>query len=149
MAEGLRFNVDLGYDPKGVDGTYGHADQVVPFTQEQAWSERAVNLGANPELLATNLIALDHVHGKPCSAGHDNIYIGIDGEVYPCSRYYELGRGRLGNVFEDGFEVELRGSSWAACQAPFGCSNKEDFLNLELVKGSRTAGTPSLGWLGN
>jgi MoaA/NifB/PqqE/SkfB family radical SAM enzyme len=146
-AAGLRFNLDLGYDPSGADGTYGPSGEVVPLSQRSDFQAQAIRLGANPDLLTANIIGLDRVHDQPCAAGHNYFFIGIDGEVYACSRYYELGESRLGNVLEPGFELPLRADCWAGCRAPNGCSNKEDFLNLKVVAGARDAAVPSLGWL--
>jgi MoaA/NifB/PqqE/SkfB family radical SAM enzyme len=143
---GIRFNVDVGYAPDDDAGTYHWSEQVVPYSQTAGWREQAEKVGASSELLDANLIALDDVTGRPCSAGHDYFFIAIDGEVYPCSRYYELGEGRLGNVLDPDFQLTLRSDCWAHCKAPFGCSNKEDFLNLSLVDRTRRAKTPSLGW---
>lgn len=145
---GLRLNVDLGYEPDEEAGTYTWAHQVVPFSHTPNWRDQALRLGANPELMAANMIGLDDVHGRPCSAGHDYLFIGIDGEVYPCSRYYELSHDRLGNVLDPDFELWLRPDRWAGCRATSGCSNKEDFLNLDVVDRGRRAAAPSLGWLG-
>jgi MoaA/NifB/PqqE/SkfB family radical SAM enzyme len=145
---GLRFNVDLGYETDVEAGTYTWADQVVPISHMPGWRDQALRLGADPTMLTANMIGLDDVRGRPCAAGHDYLFIGIDGEVYPCSRYYELEHGRLGNVLDPDFELRLRPGRWAGCHAICGCSNKEDFLNLDVVDADRRAAVPSLGWLG-
>jgi MoaA/NifB/PqqE/SkfB family radical SAM enzyme len=146
IAAGLRFNLDLGYDPSGEYGTYSTSDKVMPIKTKSGWQAEAIRLGADPRVLATNLVALDDVSGRLCSAGYNNLFIGIDGEVYPCSRYSELGQDRLGNVLDPDFELDLRAVRWAGCLAQNGCSNKEDFLNLEIAENLRSAGVPSLGW---
>jgi sulfatase maturation enzyme AslB (radical SAM superfamily) len=145
--EGIRFNVDLGYRPDADSGTYGRSSDVVPMVSRDEWHRQAASLGVDAELLRANLIALDDVHGRPCSAGYRYFFIGIDGDMYGCSRYYELQHGRLGNVLDEGFELPRRQEEWLPCAAPFGCSNKEDFLNLRLVDSRRREDVPSLGWL--
>jgi MoaA/NifB/PqqE/SkfB family radical SAM enzyme len=143
---GLRFNLDLGYDASGEYGTYSTSDEVVPIKSKTDWQAEAVRLGADPHVLSINLAALDDVRGKACSAGHDNLFIGIDGEVYPCSRYSEIGESRLGNILDPDFELNLRPTRWADCRAANGCSNKEDFLNLQIAERLRDSAVPSLGW---
>jgi MoaA/NifB/PqqE/SkfB family radical SAM enzyme len=144
---GIRFNVDLGYHPEADTGTYSKADDVVPLVDTTDWHREAMRLGVDPDLLSANLVGLNDVTGKPCSAGHRYFFIGIDGEVYGCSRYYDLGHDRLGNVLDEGFRFPRREQPWAGCAAPYGCSNKEDFLNLKLVERRRSDDIPSLGWL--
>lgn len=147
LAEGIRFNVDLGYHPEADTGTYNTGDDVVPLVATAEWHREAVRLGVDQDLLAANLVGLNEVTGQPCSAGHRYFFIGIDGDVYGCSRYYDLGRDRLGNVLDEGFRFPRREQPWAGCTAPYGCSNKEDFLNLRLVEHRRSDDVPSLGWL--
>jgi MoaA/NifB/PqqE/SkfB family radical SAM enzyme len=145
--EGIRFNVDLGYRPDADSGTYRRSTEVVPMVSRDEWHRQAVSLGVDPELLNTNLVALDDCTGRPCSAGYRYFFIGIDGDVYGCSRYYELQHERLGNVLDEGFQLPRRREEWLPCAAPYGCSNKEDFLNLKLVDRRRREEVPSLGWL--
>jgi MoaA/NifB/PqqE/SkfB family radical SAM enzyme len=147
LAEGVRFNVDLGYHPEAETGTYSTGDDVVPLVATDDWYREAVRMGVDPDLLAANLTGLNEATGQPCSAGHRYFFIGIDGEVYGCSRYYDLGRDRLGNVLAEGFRFPRRELPWVGCTAPCGCSNKEDFLNLKLVEHRRSDDVPSLGWL--
>lgn len=144
---GLRFNVDIGYQPDDKHGTYAPSDEVVELSRKCDWINLAIQLGGDASVLNANLIGLDEVNGQPCSAGHNYYFIGIDGEVYPCSRYYELKNGRLGNVLSPDFELKLRSEKWRPCQATCGCSNKEDFLNLGAIDFKRRSGVPSLGWL--
>lgn len=148
QAAGLRFNLDPGYDPQTPLGKHERASQMVPIFGAHDGIEQALQLGANPELLNVNLLALDNVHGQPCAAGHRYLYVGIDGEAYPCSRYYVLKYGRLGNVLDPGFCLNLRRSRWDACQARSGCCNKEDFLNLQAWSDRPRPYVPSLGWTG-
>lgn len=90
---GLRFNLDVGYDPGTATGDHERASQMAPILRTED---------------------------------------GIDGEVYPCSRYYVLKKDRLGNALDPEFRLHLRDLRWGACQAWSGCCNKEDFLNLNL-----------------
>ncbi len=147
LEEGIRFNVDLGYHPEADTGTYSRSEDVVPLVDTADWHREALRLGVDPDLLSANLVGLNDVTGKPCSAGSRYFFIGIDGEVYGCSRYYDLQHDRLGNVLDEGFALPRREQPWAACAAPFGCSNKEDFLNLRLVEQRRADDIPSLGLL--
>jgi MoaA/NifB/PqqE/SkfB family radical SAM enzyme len=145
---GLRFNLDLGYDPLTPHGVHTRLDDMVPVMrgQEEDGIARAIRLGAHPELLELNLAAMRDLRHEMCSAGHNYFYIGIRGDVYRCSRYQALGKDRLGNVLHDDFEVHLNSAPWAVCGAGFGCGNKEDFLNLQ--RHLRHNGPPprSLGW---
>lgn len=148
-AAGLRFNLDLGYDPLTPHGAHSTLDAMVPVLRGEGGIDRAVRLGANPELLRLNLLAMGDLKGRQCCAGHRYLYIDIRGNVYRCSRYQALGKDRLGNVLDAAFELQLRESPWAACEAGFGCGNKEDFLNLRRGGGQDGERSPrSLGWIG-
>lgn len=146
---GLRFNLDLGYEPDIRAGDLTEPWQLAPILPEEGGQDTVLRLGANPDMLSLNLTALSDVNGRPCSSGHNYIYIGIDGDVYPCSRYYVLKTKRLGNILDGDFELNLRKSRWAACVAKSGCCNKEDFLNLQFQSENRDRTAPSLGWVGN
>ena len=148
-AAGLRFNLDLGYDPGTAVGAHDDVSSMVPVMRDDRWLADAARLGARSDVLDVNLVGLRGIGGIPCSAGHDYVYIGIDGDVYPCSRYYVLGRGRLGNVLEPGFELPLRADRWTPCGATAGCCNKEDFLHLQMADTIDRRRVPSLGWVGS
>lgn len=146
---GLRFNLDLGYDPLTPHGAHSTIDAMVPVLREdEGGVSRAIRLGADPELLRLNLSAMRDVRNELCSAGHDYFYIGVRGDVYRCSRYQVLDKNRLGNVLDDGFELKLHDRRWMPCEAEFGCGNKEDFLNLQRRPRPDVARAPSLGWVG-
>lgn len=147
-AAGLRFNLDLGYDPHAPsDFDYDASpDHAVPALQDPNVMEEVQRLGGATELTLTALTALRNPLGRMCSAGYDNIFIGIDGEVYPCSRYHVLEQDRLGNILEPGFRLGLRAERWKGCRAVNGCCNKEDFLNLQQASALRPETVPSLGW---
>jgi MoaA/NifB/PqqE/SkfB family radical SAM enzyme len=145
---GLRFNLDLGYDPLTPHGAHSTLEAMVPVLSEtKDATARAVRLGANPELLRLNLLAMGDLRHQACGAGHNYFYIGIRGDVYRCSRYQALGKDRLGNVLDDDFELRLNDARWAPCGAGFGCGNKEDFLNLQRRHREGDTPAPSLGWL--
>ncbi|WP_018588835.1 SPASM domain-containing protein [Salinispora arenicola] len=144
---GLRFNVDLGYDPAVPAHDIDNPTRLIPILSEEDGTGAAHRLGIRPEMLDLTLTAFDDVHRRPCSAGHDYIYISIDGEVYPCSRYYVLKQGRLGNVLEPGFKLSLRADRYQGCAAKRGCCNKEDFLNLAESAAVGTRSPASLGWI--
>ena len=147
IASGLRVNVDLGYDIHAA-GHYAQLSDMVPLLRLTGGRERADKLGAQPDLLAVNVLALStRVHGQPCSAGHDFVYLDPRGNVYRCSRYKHLERDRLGNVLDPAFRLELRGERWAPCGAPYGCCNKEDYLHLEVLQGACELSDRSLGWI--
>jgi MoaA/NifB/PqqE/SkfB family radical SAM enzyme len=145
---GLRFNLDLGYDPLTPHGANSTLEAMVPVFREEDGIARAIRLGANPELLRLNLLAMRDLRNQFCCAGHSYIYIGIRGDVYRCSRYHALGRDRLGNVLDDGFQLHLSDEPWAPCEAGFGCVNKEDFLNLRHRNRGGEPPARSLGWVG-
>jgi MoaA/NifB/PqqE/SkfB family radical SAM enzyme len=145
-AAGIRFNLDLGYDPGNETAGQYQPSRMVPILQEERGMEKAVEYGAKRELLDVNLMAMDHVHAQPCSAGNDYFYIGIDGDVYPCSRYYVLKYDRLGNIADPDFRLDWHAGTYRPCRAQFGCCNKEDFLNLQVAAGARKKSVPSLGW---
>ena len=146
---GLRFNLDLGYDPLTPHGVHTSLEAMVPVLQdrEDDGLARAVCLGAHPDLLDLNMAAMRNLRGELCSAGHNYFYIGIHGDVYRCSRYQALGKNRLGNILDDGFELALTDQPWTACGAGFGCGNKEDFLHLQRRAPAAGPPPPSLGWI--
>ncbi|MEV3922650.1 radical SAM protein [Actinomadura coerulea] len=146
---GLRFNLDLGYDPLTPHGVHTELGAMVPVLREQAENgiDRAIRLGAHPELLDLNMAAMRDLRGQTCSAGHDYFYIGIRGDVYRCSRYQALDKDRIGNVLDEGFELRPAGEPWTACGAGFGCGNKEDFLHLRRRRPAAGPPPPSLGWV--
>ncbi|WP_329173309.1 radical SAM protein [Streptomyces sp. NBC_01477] len=146
---GLRFNLDLGYTPGTPNGEFERTEQMAPLlgTGTSAGMAGALSHGANRELLELNVTALGPIKGLPCQAGHDYLYIGINGDVYPCSRYYVLQQDRIGNALDPDFRLELRDDRWAGCKADSGCCNKEDFLNLRARSREERSAVPSLGWL--
>ncbi|MFJ9746574.1 radical SAM protein [Streptomyces chartreusis] len=145
---GLRFHLDLGYDPGAPSGAEGDTVQLAPALERKGGLQEAIRLGADPEMLQVNLLALGDVRGRPCQAGHNYLYIGIDGDVYPCSRYYVLKQDRLGNALDPEFDLTLRDLRWDACKAKSGCCNKEDFLNLRVWAEKERPFVPSFGWKG-
>jgi MoaA/NifB/PqqE/SkfB family radical SAM enzyme len=147
---GLRFNLDLGYDSLTPHGMHTRMGDMIPILREQPEDgiARAIWLGASPELLELNISAMRDLRHEMCSAGHNYFYIGIRGDVYRCSRYQALGKDRLGNVLDAGFELRLSSEPWMACRAGFGCGNKEDFHNLRRRAPSDRQAAPSLGWIG-
>ncbi len=144
---GLRFNVDLGYDPVVPAQDIDNPSRLIPILGEDDGVDTAHRLGIRPEMLDLTLTAFEDVHHRPCSAGHDYVFIAIDGEVYPCSRYYVLKHGRLGNVLDPGFELPLRADRYQECAARQGCCNKEDFLNLAKSTAVGNRSQASLGWV--
>ena len=145
---GLRFNLDLGYDPLTPHAANSQHDALVPILRrEDEGITRAIRLGANPEILNLNLRAMRNLRNQTCCAGHNYFYIGIRGDVYRCSRYQVLGKNRIGNVLDDGFEFHPNDER-SPCEAGFGCVNKEDFLNLRRYQTEDEPLVPSLGWVG-
>lgn len=146
---GLRFNLDLGYDPLTSHRADSELKPMVPILrQEDEAVARAARLGADPEILRLNLLAMRDLSNQLCCAGHSYFYIGIRGDVYRCSRYQVLGKNRLGNVLDEGFEFRPNDEQWTRCEAGFGCVNKEDFLNLQRRPQEGETPVPSLGWVG-
>lgn len=144
----LRFNLDVGYEPHTPADVRARSSHI-PLTQKSDGLGAAVTFGSRRDVLEVNITAMDHPFGQSCAAGHRYIYIGIDGDVYRCSRYYVLKKERLGNVLDPTFELSLRADSWAPCTATCGCCNKEDFLNLRLLSEHHHNPAPSLGWVGS
>ncbi|MGW5456391.1 hypothetical protein [Nocardia canadensis] len=148
-AAGLRFNVDLGYDPSVPSDTETGTDTTaaVPVLRTGGDVLAAVAAcGGDPELTQAALVGLTSPQDRACRAGSDYVFIDIHGDLYRCSRYAALGRHRYGNVLDPNFDLQLRENTWAPCEAASGCANKEDFLNLRLAEHLRPTVVPSLGW---
>jgi MoaA/NifB/PqqE/SkfB family radical SAM enzyme len=143
-AVGLRFNLDLGYDPLTPHGVYSIPATMVPILKDENGIARAIRLGANPELIRLNILAIGDLSNQFCSAGHNYFYIGVRGDLYRCSRYQALGKNRLGNVLYEDSKFQLSDIRWTSCEAGCGCVNKEDFLNLVDYNHKHV---PSLGWV--
>ncbi len=145
---GLRYNIDLGYDPELPAESQDDFDpeHAVPILATTDVLRRTQELGGDTALTEVALQALVSPQGSPCRAGYDHIFIGIDGEVHPCSRYSVLERQRIGNVLDPEFQLRLRENTWAPCTAANSCCNKEDFLNLTQAEALRPQQVPSLGW---
>jgi MoaA/NifB/PqqE/SkfB family radical SAM enzyme len=145
----LRFNLDIGNSKGTPSGWYSSIDEMVPGIDEvgrDSLIDRAVSLGGDRQVLSLNVVALSNLEGRRCSSGSNYFYIGTDASVYRCSRYHRLGKERLGNVLDEGFDLGVSSRQWKACEARFGCSSKEDYLNLETWRASHTMVAPSLGW---
>ncbi|MDQ0773029.1 hypothetical protein QF026_001495 [Streptomyces aurantiacus] len=148
-AAGLRFNVDLGYDPAAPPESFAHTgdpSRAVPAMRDGDVLSTVTECGGDRELTQAALTALSSPLGRPCRAGHDYLFIDIHGQVHRCSRYAALERAPLGSILDTGFEAPLRAAPWAPCEAAGGCCNKEDFLNLSLAASLRLRDVPSLGW---
>ncbi|TFE28252.1 hypothetical protein E0F15_15385 [Frankia sp. B2] len=150
LAAGLRFNLDLGYDPD--TPTASPAGAVPLLCALSHDHERAVQVvteaGGDTALTRLALTALAGPRGLECRAGHDYLFIDIHGVAYRCSRYAADGLQPLGSVLDPDFRWESHGATWAPCAAEGGCCNKEDFLNLRLGERLRPRQLPSLGWTG-
>ncbi|WP_194817996.1 hypothetical protein [Nocardia sp. XZ_19_385] len=145
---GLRFNLDLGYDPTVPSATSGtDLGAAVPVLRSgRNVLDVVAACGGDTELTRTALIGLSSPQHRPCRAGADYVFIDIHGDVYRCSRYAALGLHRYGNVLDPDFALRLRENTWAPCEATSGCANKEDFLNLRVAEQLRPTVVPSLGW---
>ncbi|MFC9965722.1 hypothetical protein ACFVH4_15955 [Nocardia ignorata] len=149
LEAGLRFNVDLGYDPSvpSNPGASTDATAAVPMLATSGDVLGAIaTCGGDPELTRTALVALTSPQHRACRAGADYVFVDIHGDVYRCSRYATLGLHRYGNVLDPHFDLRMRENTWAPCEANSGCANKEDFLNLRLAEHLRPSAVPSLGW---
>lgn len=149
QAAGLRFNVDLGYDPTAPSTSLDQAGdpaRAVPAMRSADVARVVAACGGDRALTEAALTGLSSPLGRPCRAGHDYLFIDVHGQVYRCSRYAALERAPLGSVLDPGFELPLRPERWAPCGAAGGCCNKEDFLNLRAAAPLRSRDVPSLGW---
>lgn len=149
QAAGLRFNVDLGYDPAAPSDPFDHNGNptyAVPAMRTADLLETVTECGGDAALTEVALTGLISPLGQPCRAGHDYLFIDIHGQVYRCSRYAALDRDALGSILNPDFELPLRAERWALCEAASGCCNKEDFLNPQVAQSLRTRDVPSLGW---
>ncbi|MEV5831562.1 hypothetical protein AB0L25_38975 [Spirillospora sp. NPDC052242] len=149
---GLRFNLDLGYDPYTSSRTFtDELARTVPVMRDHRLASQVIDeveaAGGDRELTRIALLGLRSPQGRPCRAGHDYLFIDIQGNAYRCSRYAVLDRDRYGNVLEPDFDLKLRPQTWAPCEAVGGCCNKEDFLNLKVASHLRQQEAPSLGWI--
>ena len=148
-AAGLRFNLDLGYDPSvpSDNSTSNDAAAAVPVLRGGGnVLDVVAACGGDTELTRVALTGLTSPQHRACRAGSDYVFLDIHGDVYRCSRYATLGKHRYGNVLDPDFELHLRENTWAPCEAATGCANKEDFLNLRLAEHLRPSVVPSLGW---
>ncbi|MFC9660057.1 hypothetical protein ACFVJ5_07440 [Nocardia sp. NPDC127606] len=146
---GLRFNVDLGYDPSVHSDNSANIDATAAVPAMRSGGDvlgAIATCGGDTELTKAALVGLTSPQHRACRAGADYVFIDIHGDVYRCSRYATLGKHRYGNILDPGFELQLRENTWAPCEAAFGCANKEDFLNLRLAEHLRPSVVPSLGW---
>ncbi|MGW4160412.1 hypothetical protein [Streptomyces sp. SS162] len=146
---GLRFNVDLGYDPAATGeagAEMGDASAAVPALRAPDALATLAQCGGNRALAETALRGLSSCQGTLCRAGHDSVFIDIHGQVFRCSNYSSQSLAPLGSVLAPDFELPLRTERWAPCGAAGGCGNKEDFLNLQIAGALRPTEVPSLGW---
>ncbi|WP_369780148.1 hypothetical protein [Streptomyces sp. R33] len=145
-AAGLRFNVDLGYDPSAPAKNQRETSAAVPALKAEGALDTLAELGGNRALAETALIGLTSCQGMLCRAGYDAVFIDIHGQVFRCSNYSTQEHPPLGSVLTPEFELPLRAEQWAPCAAAGGCGNKEDFLNLQIAAPLRPETVPSLGW---
>jgi hypothetical protein len=146
---GLRFNVDLGYDPSAPSDNSATTDAAASVPVLRTGSDVlgvVAACGGDPELTKAALVGLTSPQHRSCRAGADYVFLDIHGDVYRCSRYATLGMHRYGNVLNPDFDLHLRDNTFAPCEAASGCANKEDFLNLRLAEHLRPSVVPSLGW---
>jgi len=144
----LRLNLDLGYDPLIPATSNGVSDigKSIPILQHYPNLNFLLDLGANDMILKTNILSMKKPKDQLCSAGHNYICIAINGDVYPCSRYFVLKKNKLGNILENEDVIKLKSNKWTKCIAKSGCCNKEDFLNLKIIENYTQKITRSLGW---
>ncbi|QFG23731.1 hypothetical protein [Actinomadura sp. WMMB 499] len=149
---GLRFNLDLGYDPYAPSRTSSATEptRTVPAIRDHGSATQVIDAvsaaGGDPELTRVTLLSLKSPKGRPCRSGHDYLFIDIHGNAYRCSRYSTLDRDCYGNVLDPDFDLRLRPQTWAPCDAAGSCCNKEDFLNLKAAADLYQRDVPSLGW---
>ncbi|MFE2245401.1 hypothetical protein [Streptomyces lavendulae] len=84
LAAGLRFNVDLGYDPTGAV-TPKDPSAAVPVLQSPGALDVLAALGGNRALAGAALLGLTSCRGMLCRAGHDTAFIDIHGQAHRCS----------------------------------------------------------------
>ncbi|MGB6535098.1 MAG: radical SAM protein [Xanthobacteraceae bacterium] len=127
---GLVTNIDLGQDFNDAYAGF----PFIPLMQD----EDILNSSAlieNRTMAMISVIAAAAPKGLMCSAGHDYVFIGRRGDVYPCLGYLRyLPNTKLGSALDPDFVPRLRTQAYAPCGIEKGCTCKEDFLHLELAQ---------------
>ncbi|EDY39198.1 hypothetical protein CPCC7001_2078 [Cyanobium sp. PCC 7001] len=104
-------------------------------------------LGRELRFLAALLVGLYGGTGRLCSAGHDYLIVDNWGDVYPCTSYADIQKGRLGSVLDPGFVPPLRQETYAPCQYAETCHQKEEYGNLQILREHRDLLITSLNCL--
>ncbi len=123
-------NIDLGQD---FNDAYA-GSPFIPLMQDEQILNSSV-LIENKAVAMISVIAAAAPKGLGCSAGHDYVFIGRGGDVYPCLGYLRYQpRTKLGSALDPAFVPRLRAQRYAPCGVEKGCTCKEDFLHLELAE---------------
>lgn len=129
-ANELVTNVDLGQDFNDAYAGF----PFIPLMQDEQLLNSTV-LIENRNMAMVSVIAAAAPKGLNCSAGHDYIFIGRGGNVYPCLGYLRyLPNSKLGSALDPSFVPSMRAQTYAPCGVATGCTCKEDFLHLEIAQ---------------
>lgn len=147
--EGLTTNVDLGLD---MDGWRTGGERVPVLAPEHRQRLAALLRAAgHDEDPGSRVGTWFDSFLRPCTAGHDYLFVEHDGSLWPCRSYaLSLAESRLGSVLDRDLRPPLREEPTAACRSPRGCGCAEDVAHLcgerqgPWVAGSvRGAGPPA------
>ena len=128
-AHDLCTNVDLGQD---FDDSR-EAFSFVPLLQDAQLLNSTALIDEKTAILS--VVAAVNPKGLNCSAGHNYIFVGRGGDVYPCLGYLRYLPGtKLGSALDPDFVPSLRQEGYSPCGIDMGCTCKEDFLHLELAQ---------------
>lgn len=90
---------------------------------------------------------------RGCGAGCEYVAITPDGDIYPCHQFVGKEEYRMGNVFRDGFDMEISGEfakqniytrpacqkCWARFYCSGGCSASNLLVNGDITKSNEVA----------
>jgi MoaA/NifB/PqqE/SkfB family radical SAM enzyme len=130
-------DVTAGHNYNGAYADRGY----VPILEDH----QALSMYRDDAVRAAMAQAHKRVYGAPCSAGHDYLYIGPDGGVYPCSPYARASQHFMGSALDPAFVPALRPGPCTPCENKGMCTCKEDYLHLTSVRSILQMGR-SLGY---
>ena len=81
--------------------------EYIEFAKRVIFEEKDYFLEANLDVLLLSLVQEFPFmcHKRRCGAGKNQIYIDINGDYYLCQEWKSVGAEKVGNCFDDGFEL--------------------------------------------